>query len=72
MSVSTRPPEPVALMFGDDGSIPTIRACRAGPIGRHRSLSRAERGARRREHVWRKRLGDMWRNGIFPYATITP
>src|SRR5438132_10719824 len=69
MPVSTRPAEPLVLMFRDDGSIPNNPRLPflvyrgaidlAGEAGPERVIEStfAENG-------W----GDMWRDGIFPYV----
>src|SRR5215813_8954543 len=69
MPVSTRPTEPLALMFGDDGSIPNNPRL---PLLVYRGAIDLSRGPSVEDVVestfagngW----GDMWRNGIFPYV----
>jgi uncharacterized protein YjlB len=69
MSVSTRPTEPVALMFGDDGSIPNNPRL---PLLVYRGaidLSLGPSAERVVESTFGANgWGDMWRNGIFPYV----
>ena len=69
MSVSTRPTEPVALMFGDDGSIPNNPRL---PLLVYRGaidLSLGPSVERVVESTFGANgWGDMWRNGIFPYV----
>src|SRR5262245_63231474 len=69
MPVSTRPTAPLALMFGDDGSIPNNPRL---PLLVYRGAIDLSRGPSVEDVVestftgngW----GDMWRNGIFPYV----
>src|SRR5499426_4031765 len=69
MPVSTRPTAPLALMFGDDGSIPNNPRL---PLLVYRGAIDLYRGPSVEDVVestftgngW----GDMWRNGIFPYV----
>lgn len=69
MPVETAPPEPLALMFADDGSIPNNPRL---PLLVYRNAIDVA-GTPNREHVieavfahngW----GEMWRNGIYPYV----
>ena len=69
MSVLTRPAEPRALLFADDGSIPNnprlpFLVYRGGIdlSGTPDPENVIEKAFAR--HGW----GDMWRNGIFPYV----
>lgn len=69
MPVSTRPTEPLALMFGDDGSIPNNPRL---PLLVYRGAINLSRGPSA-EHIVESTFagngwGDMWRNGIFPYV----
>src|SRR6516165_1204603 len=69
MPVSSRPTEPLALMFGDDGSIPTNPRL---PLLVYRGavdLSLGPSAERIIESTFGANgWGDMWRNGIFPYV----
>src|SRR5262249_13679656 len=69
MPVSTRPAEPLALMFGDDGSIPNNPRL---PLLVYRGaidLAGQESPERVIESTFGANgWGDMWRNGIFPYV----
>jgi len=69
MPKSTRPDEPLALMFGDDGSIPNNPHL---PFLVYRGAMDVA-GADSPERVIESTFsangwGDMWRNGIFPYV----
>ena len=69
MPVSSRPTEPLALMFGDDGSIPNNPLL---PLLVYRGaidLSLGSSAERVVESTFGANgWGDMWRNGIFPYV----
>src|SRR5262247_582741 len=69
MPVSSRPTEPLALMFGDDGSIPNNPRL---PLLVYRGaidLSLGPSAERVVESTFGANgWGDMWRNGIFPYV----
>ena len=69
MPVSSRPTEPLALMFGDDGSIPNNPRL---PLLVYRGavdLSLGPSAERIIESTFGANgWGDMWRNGIFPYV----
>src|SRR5262252_9341180 len=69
MPVSNRPTEPLALMFGDDGSIPNNPRL---PLLVYRGaidLSLGPSAERVVESTFGANgWGDMWRNGIFPYV----
>src|SRR5499427_5421966 len=69
MPVSSRPTEPLALMFGDDGSIPNNPRL---PLLVYRGaidLSLGPSAERVVESTFAANgWGDMWRNGIFPYV----
>ena len=69
MPVSSRPTEPLALMFGDDGSIPNNPRL---PLLVYRGaidLSLGSSAERVVESTFGANgWGDMWRNGIFPYV----
>src|SRR5262249_47430090 len=69
MPVSTRPTGPLALMFGDDGSIPNNPRL---PLLVYRGAIDLSLGPSA-EHVVESTFagngwGDIWRNGIFPYV----
>ena len=69
MPVSSRPTEPLALMFGDDGSIPNNPRL---PLLVYRGaidLSLGPSAERVVESTFGANgWGDMWRNGIFSYV----
>jgi uncharacterized protein YjlB len=69
MPVSSGPTEPLALMFGDDGSIPNNPRL---PLLVYRGaidLSLGPSAERVVESTFGANgWGDMWRNGIFPYV----
>src|SRR6516162_4011191 len=76
MPVSSRPTEPLALMFGDDGSIPNNPLM---PLLVYRGaidLSLGSSAERVVESTFGANgSGDMWRNGIFPsvhYHSMIP
>jgi uncharacterized protein YjlB len=69
MPVSTRPAEPLALMFRDDGSIPNnprlpFLVYRAAIDLAGEASPESVIESTFAENGW----GDMWRNGIFPYV----
>jgi uncharacterized protein YjlB len=69
MPVATRPTEPQALMFSDDGSIPNNPRWPFLVYRNALDLSGTPRPeevieATFKRHGW----GDMWRNGIYPYV----
>src|SRR5262249_19560673 len=69
MPVSSRPTEPLALMFGEDGSLPNNPRL---PLLVYRGaidLSLGPSAERVVESTFGANgWGDMWRNGIFPYV----
>src|SRR3979411_1384401 len=69
MPAPTKPTEPLAIMFADDGSVPNNPTL---PLLLYRGavdLSRTPDPEEKIENIFKENgWGSMWRNGIFPYV----
>jgi uncharacterized protein YjlB len=69
MKVSTKPSEPLALMFADDGSIPNNPRLPCLVYRKAIDLAGASKPEEVIEKIFVKNgWGKIWRNGILPYA----
>src|SRR3979411_428641 len=69
MPAPTKPTEPLAIMFADDGSVPNNPTL---PLLLYRGavdLSRTPDPEEKIENIFKENgWGGLWRNGIFPYV----